>query len=57
MDVGPLLVELCVDLGFCLSPFNIARLRNAPPVGVDAFVDAVFAAEGLDPQEANTAPP
>ncbi|MES4900950.1 MULTISPECIES: hypothetical protein [unclassified Streptomyces] len=44
-----LLYELCVDLGFCLPPDDIRRLREAPPTDVDEFTDAVFTAEGLDP--------
>jgi hypothetical protein len=41
--------ELCVDLGFCLPPAEQLRLREAPPVEVEAFADAVFAAEAMDP--------
>ncbi|MGO4749450.1 hypothetical protein AB4212_12625 [Streptomyces sp. 2MCAF27] len=48
-EVYALLYELCVDLGFCLPPHDIRRLREAPPADVDKFTDAVFKAEGLDP--------
>lgn len=41
--------ELCVVLGFCLGPAENARLRSNPPSGVDAFVDEVIRAEGMDP--------
>jgi hypothetical protein len=47
--VQVLLDELCIDLGFCLSPVDQDRLRHEPPLVSDAFVDAVFIAEGLDP--------
>jgi hypothetical protein len=48
-DVESLLRELCVDLGFCLPPDRNERLVDSPPDDVDAFTDAVFIAEGLDP--------
>lgn len=44
-----LLDKLCVDLGLCLPPEEIVRLSASPPQTVKAFTDAVFAAEGLDP--------
>jgi hypothetical protein len=44
-----LLDELCVELGFCLPAAEREILTNAPPGDVDAFTDAVFAAEGMDP--------
>ncbi|MET8894064.1 hypothetical protein [Streptomyces albogriseolus] len=50
-DVGELLYELCVDLGFCLPPDDMRRLREAPPTDADSFTDAVFEAEGMDPAE------
>jgi hypothetical protein len=49
-NVESLLDELCVDLGFCLPPDERLRLQDAPPRDVDAFTDAVFVAEGLDPR-------
>jgi hypothetical protein len=47
--VERLLSELCVDLGFCLPPDDQERLRDSPPPTIDAFTDAVFLAEGIDP--------
>lgn len=44
-----LLTELCVDLGFCLPPDAVARLKSDPPPDTDEFADAVIRAEGLDP--------
>jgi hypothetical protein len=46
-EVGELLYDLCVRLGFCLPPEANRRLVEAPPAGVDAFTDAVFEAEGM----------
>jgi hypothetical protein len=48
-EVDELLTKLCIDLGFCLPPKAIARFQTTPPADVDAFTDAVFIAEGLDP--------
>jgi hypothetical protein len=48
-EVPWLLDELCVELGFCLPAAERDTLMNAPPRDVDAFTDAVFAAEGMDP--------
>jgi len=48
-----LLDLLCVELGFCLSPAEHARLASSPPSSVKAFTDAVFVAEGLDPVTAD----
>ncbi|MFI0481664.1 hypothetical protein [Actinomadura sp. 9N215] len=47
-DVGFLLDDLCVRLGFCLDPTDQAALRASPPTNVDSFAEAVFRAEGLD---------
>jgi hypothetical protein len=49
-NVAWLLDELCVDLGFCLPPDARGRLQDSPPRDVDAFTNAVFVAEGLDPR-------
>lgn len=46
--VQVLLDELCIGLGLCLPPAEQERLRTAPPMDPDEFVEAVFAAEGLD---------
>ena len=48
-----LLDRLCTELGFCLPPAEYARLAASPPTSVRAFTDAVFLAEGLDPQLAD----
>jgi len=52
-DVYSLLSKLCIDLGFCLPPDEIARLQESPPSSVELFADAVFLAEGLDPDAAD----
>ncbi|WP_412540756.1 hypothetical protein R8Z50_34030 [Longispora sp. K20-0274] len=44
-----LLRDLCVDLGFCLPPDEQLRLSVTPVRDVDAFTDAVFEAEGMEP--------
>lgn len=48
-QIQTLLDKLCVVLGFCLPPAEQAKLRSEPPVDVEAFIDAVIRAEGLDP--------
>lgn len=48
-QVGALLHDLCVAYGFCLPPQENERLKAEPPIGADAFTDAVFVAEGMDP--------
>jgi hypothetical protein len=54
-EVYSLLSKLCIDLGFCLPPDQIARLQDAPPDDADRFADAVFLAEGLDPRTSDRA--
>ena len=49
IEVQQLLDELCIDFGLCLPPREQQRLREAPPLEVDAFTDAVLTAEGMDP--------
>lgn len=49
IEVQHLLDELCVELGFCLPSTEQQRLLNAPLRDADAFTNAVFAAEGMDP--------
>lgn len=44
-----LLDQLCADYGYCLPPGRQAEILMQPPQDVDAFVDAVLEAEGLDP--------
>ena len=48
-----LVKKLCIELGFCLSPVERSRLLASPPTTVKAFTDAVFIAEGLDPDIAS----
>jgi len=52
-DTEKLLDELCVDLGFCLPPGEYRAIVDDPPESVPAFVDAVFAAEGMEPATAD----
>jgi len=52
-ELHRLLDHLCVQLGFCLPPDEQARLAEHPPDSADAFTDAVFEAEGLDPATAD----
>ena len=48
--VERLLDELCTDLGFCLPAPGYEQLQKMLPMSIDAFTDAVFQAEGLEPQ-------
>jgi hypothetical protein len=52
-EVQSLLDRLCVDLGFCLPPAEHNRLCDDPPQDVVLFTDAVFRAEGLNPEHAD----
>ena len=52
-EVRTILSKLCVKLGVCLPPGAQQQLASAPPANVRGFVDAVFAAEGLDPATAD----
>ena len=49
MDLGRLLNDLYVRLGYCLPPDDQQRIISDPPTSVDAFTDAVVTAEGFDP--------
>ena len=51
--IDMLLDRLCVELGFCLVPEQRERLAAMAPTSVHVFTDAVFLAEGLDPQVAD----
>lgn len=51
-EVTSLLSKLCIELGFCLPPEEDAKLVESPPDTIDAFTDAVFLAEGLQPEYA-----
>jgi hypothetical protein len=48
-----LLDKLCTELGFCLHQSERDLLIALYPTSVKAFTDAVFVAEGLDPQLAD----
>lgn len=52
-QVRQLLDDLCVHVGFCLPPADQLRLQDSVPSDPDAFTDAVFRAEGLDPSTAD----
>lgn len=52
-EADKLLYHLCVRLGFCLPPENQRRLKEDPPPDALGFTDAVFLAEGLDPETAD----
>jgi hypothetical protein len=52
-QVKVLLDKLCIDLGFCLPPAEQVQLCNDPPETALAFTDAVFRAEGLNPEHAD----
>ena len=54
-DVRVLLSRLCIDLGFCLRPADVDTLSENCPESVEAFVDAVFRLEGLNPEHAGRA--
>ena len=49
-QVSRLLDELCVRLGFCLPPADTVRIQQEPPLDARDFANAVFLAEGMDPE-------
>ena len=49
-NVQWLLDDLCSRLGFCLRPDERARLEQ-DPADIEAFADAILAADGIDPQD------
>jgi hypothetical protein len=49
-ELDSLLADLCVRYGFCLPSHEHDKLFANPPQEVMAFVDAVFTAEGLNPE-------
>jgi hypothetical protein len=51
-ETQELLDILCTKYGFCLAPADQRRIVDDPPPEVRAFTDAVFTAEGLDPEGA-----
>jgi hypothetical protein len=52
-EVESLLADLCVSYGFCLPSSEHDKLLASPPLDVIAFVNAVFLAEGLNPESAS----
>ena len=52
-EIETLLGDLCVRLGFCLPPQEQDRLIDAPPSSARVFTDAVFMAEGMNPETAD----
>ena len=51
-EVERLLDDLCLRLGFCLPPGEQDRFKACAPSDVRSFADAIFIAEGLDPETA-----
>ncbi|MBN8887906.1 MAG: hypothetical protein J0I77_19430 [Rudaea sp.] len=51
--IEKLLSRLCAELGFCLTPEQKEHMTSLFPHSVEAFTDAVFVAEGLDPKLAD----
>lgn len=52
-EIRVLLGRLCVELGFCLAPAANDRLVADPPADAESFTDAVFRAEGMNPELAD----
>lgn len=52
-QVSALLDNLCIKLGFCLPLAEQRKLQANPPESVIEFTDAVFVAEGLNPEHAD----
>ena len=52
-ELESLLADLCIGYGFCLPSEEHDKLLANPPQDVIAFVDAVFIAEGLNPETAS----
>jgi len=52
-EVDALLSMLCTKLGFCLPLTDQAQLKANPPSNPEDFTNAVFLAEGLDPDTAH----
>jgi hypothetical protein len=53
-SIEELLGTLCVTYGFCLRSPYYDQLCDSPPGTAQAFLDAVFRAEGLDPHTADS---
>ena len=52
-ELETLLADLCVGYGFCLPSQEHDKLLANPPQELIAFVNAIFIAEGLNPDTAN----
>ena len=46
--LAPMFADLCVELGFCLHDKGQRKVVEALERGLDAGVEAVFRAEGVD---------
>jgi hypothetical protein len=49
-EVEAVLVDLCTQFGYCLSPAEVQTIVDHPPNDVDSFINAVLVAEGLTPE-------
>lgn len=49
-EVEAVLVDLCTQFGYCLSPGEVQNIVDHPPNNADSFVSAVLVAEGLTPE-------
>lgn len=54
-DVEALLYRVCVELGLCLDPDTYDHLVTSAPDDVDAMTNAIFTAEGTNPESADRA--
>jgi len=52
IQVDRLLDELCVELGFCVSPTTRVRLQRQPEPGIAAMTECLFRAKRINPQAA-----
>jgi hypothetical protein len=50
-EIGWLLDELCVELGFCLPPKEMQRMISSQSCEADQFTQEVFRAENMNPNE------
>lgn len=52
-EAKSLFSNLCTELGFCLSPEACMRIQQELSEDINDFTNAVFTAEGLDPNTAD----
>lgn len=52
IQVDRLLDELCIELGFCVSPTTRVRLQRHPQPEIAAMTDCLFRAKRINPQTA-----